>query len=91
MCYVITMSRHRVRTPTQFENRETGCTEINIVNIAILRADNSCQYQQSSQTGAHFARHMRPQTTTEAKPTNRCQQHLELTTTGVYFMYSLAF
>ena len=35
-----------------------------LANIAILRADNSSRYQQSSQTGARSARHsLRPQTT----------------------------
>ena len=34
-----------------------------LANIAILRADNSSQYQLSSQTGARSARHsLRPQT-----------------------------
>ena len=40
--------------------------DIGISKIAILRADNSIQYQQSSQTGARSARHrLRPQTRDE--------------------------
>ena len=38
-----------------------------LANIAICRADNSCQYQQSSQTGARSSRHsVRPTIHTES-------------------------
>ena len=48
---------------SQLMGHKLGILILVLLNMAILRADNSSQYQLSSQTGARSTRHsLRPQT-----------------------------